>query len=82
MDTSYLNNKNLNFKELFIIILISGITFSIASIWNTAILDIINTIYPLHIPENKYKHILLQFLYTGIVTIILLLIIYLLYKRM
>jgi hypothetical protein len=82
MNMPSIDDTKLEFRPFFLLMLISALTFSIASIWNTTILTTLNTLYPIHEDENTYKRILLQYVYAIGVTVLLGLLIRFFYKKL
>jgi hypothetical protein len=74
MDYTQLSTNNT--KTIVKSIIVGAIGFSLVSIWNTTVTQIINIVYPLHVDnQNKYKQIVSHIAYALIITLIALLII-------
>jgi len=60
-------------KTIFRTVIIGAIGLVLANVWNTTIIQIINTIYPideLDKEKNKYKRIAAHLVYAVVVTIL------------
>jgi TRAP-type C4-dicarboxylate transport system permease small subunit len=67
MNVPFENKSN---KQILKVLIIGAFGLFVANTWNNFITNTIDTIYPLQVPENKWKRILILFIYSIIITLI------------
>lgn len=77
MNVPFENKSN---KQILKVLIIGAFGIFVANTWNNFITNTIDTVYPLQVPENKWKRILILFIYSIIITFIFIVIIKILNK--
>ncbi len=62
--------ENQSNKEIFKILFIASFGIFVANTWNNFIVNTIDAIYPLNMPNNKWKRIIVLLYYSIIMTIV------------
>ena len=77
MNVPFENKSN---KQILKVLIIGAFGLFVANTWSNFITNTIDTIYPLQVPENKWKRILILFIYSIIITFIFIVMIKILNK--